>query len=399
MKVVVLDPSCLTWPYTPRLCEALAGRGCEVHLVASQFLYSDREDAGSYRKWDHFYNRTIKLYRRRTRGFLRRYVKGAEHVVDMFRLLRFLKRLRPDVIHFQQAPIPFVDRWFLGGLGRIAPLVLTVHNTTPFHGEASRLQRWGFGSFVSRFDHLIVHTQYSRRQLIEGLGIPGDRLSVLPHPLLDHHESKCAPESRRPGVPQAEDEQIVLFFGNVSHYKGLDILIRAFGRLPHERLRRTRLLVSGNPHIPMGPIMALAQEVGIEDRVEWDLRFIPDEQIHSVFARATVLALPYRHIDGSGVLAMALSHGKPMVATRIGGFAEILEDGVHGYLVEPEDPSAMAARLEDVLSDSNRARAMSDAVRRLAEGWRSWDAVAEETIRIYQGSQRGKRGRSREAVA
>jgi len=384
MKVVMLDPSCLTWVYTHRLCETLPKRGCQVHLVASRFPYANQENVASYQQWNHFYNRTTRLYRGKTQGFLRQYVKGAEHITDMFRLPGFLRTLKPNIIHFQQAPIPCVDRWFLGSLRRIAPLVSTVHNTTPFHGEASRLQRWGFGSFLSQFDHLIVHTEYSRRQLIEGLGIASDRLSVLPIGLYGHYEGVARKEPTQLTIRETDGEQVVLFFGNISHYKGLDVLIHALAQLPKECLRNTRLLVAGNPQIPIEPIKVLAKEAGIEDNVEWDLRFIPEEQVHSVFERATVLALPYRHIDGSGVLATALRYGKPIVASHIGGFAELLEDGVHGYLVEPENPSALAAGLENILSNASRAQAMSGAVRKLAQGWCSWDAIAEQTIGIYQ---------------
>ena len=183
---------------------------------------------------------------------------------------------------------------------------------------------------------------------------------------------------------QKNSEQNVLFFGNLSHYKGLDILIRAFAQLPEERLSKTRLMICGNPQMPMEPIQALAQELRVQDRIVWDLRFVPEEQIHGIFTRAAVLALPYRHIDDSGLLAMVARYGIPIVASRIGGFAELLEDGVHGHLVEPENPSALATGLENILSDANRARAMGDAVRNLADGWRSWDVVAQETIRIYE---------------
>ena len=380
----MLDPSCLSWAYAPRLCEALVRQECEVHLVTSRFLYGKSEEPISYDRWNHFYNRTIRLYAGRTVGFFRRYVKGTEHVVDMFRVLRLLRVLQPDMIHYQQAPIPFIDRWFLGAFKRIAPVVSTVHNSTAFHGDASWLQRWGFGSMLRRFDHLMVHTEYSRQLLIEGLGIPSYRVSVLPGGLYDHYESAAEREPTCLAPEETETEQIILYFGNISYYKGLDILIRAFGQLPKARLSQARLLVVGNPRMPMEPIRTLAKEVGIEDRVTWDLRFIPEEEVHSVFSRATVVALPYRQIDRSGVLTTALSYGKPIIATRVGGFAEMLQDGVHGYLVDPGDPSEMAARMEDLLSDASRARAMGDAVRQLAKGWRSWDNVAQDLVQIYQ---------------
>jgi glycosyltransferase involved in cell wall biosynthesis len=195
------------------------------------------------------------------------------------------------------------------------------------------------------------------------------------------HGEEPLPASLIPGDAR---EKVVLFFGSISHYKGLDVLVRAFARLPKERLIRTRLRICGNPQIPLGPIKTLVRESGIEDRVTWDLRYVPDEEIHSIVDEASLVALPYRHVDGSGVLSTVLSYGKPIVATRIGGFGEILSDGIHGRIVEPEDPDALSIALEDVLSDPTRSHAMGEAVKLLAERWPTWEEAAQETIRIYE---------------
>jgi len=383
MKVAIIDPSCLTWPYTPRLCKAIAEHGCEVHLVASRFLYSSQEYTGPFHKWDHFYRGTVWLYSGRPRGFLRNYIKGLEHVMDMFRLVRFLRWLKPDVIHFQICPIPLIDKWYISALRRISLTISTVHDSTPLHGEASRLQLWGFRSFLTQFVGLIVHTESSRKKLTQSLRIPDQQISVIPHALFDHYAEIGTSDSSSPFVPLTRNEQVVLFFGNISYYKGLDILIRAFAELPSELLRRVRLGVYGNPQIPMGPLKTLAEEAGIQDRVTWDLRWVAEEEVYSIFKQATVVVLPHRHVDASGVLATALTHGKPIVATRIGGFADILQDGVHGYLVDPEDPSSMAVALENILTNEKKARVMGAAVRQLAHGMWSWDMVAQETVRLY----------------
>ena len=74
----------------------------------------------------------------------------------------------------------------------------------------------------------------------------------------------------------------------------------------------------------------------------------------------------------------------PIVASRIGGFAEMLEDGVHGHVVEPEDPAAFAAALDDILSDPQKIQDMGDAVGHLADEWISWEEVARRTTRVYE---------------
>lgn len=381
MRVVGLDPSCLNRFYTHCLSEALVGQGCDVHVVMSEFLYLDRISAGSYSEWHHFYQRTTRLYGRRPRGFLRSYAKGVEHLFDMLTLRSFLETLEPDVIHFQQAPLPLVDRWFLKGLRSVAPVVSTVHNTTPFHGEHP-LRQTGFLPFLSEFDHLIVHTEYSREHLLKELGDAAPPITVIPGGMYDHYEHLADHETQDAVAPE---ERNILFFGNISHYKGLDILIRAFSELPPEQMRLSRLLVCGNPQIDIAPIKALATELGVQSHIDWDLRFIPEKEVHSIFERSTVIALPYRHIDRSGVFATVVKYGLPIVASRIGGFPEMIQDGVHGYLVEPENPAALAAGLAAVIADPKRSRKMGEAVKALADDWPLWESIAERTLRLYKG--------------
>jgi len=380
MKIVMVDASRLAWLYSHFLCEALAAKDHEVHLVTTRFLYADAQPAQSYIEWDHFYHRTNRLYGDRAQAPLRQYVKGLEHVIDMVRVGGLLRRVQPDVIHFQQAPVPWVDGWFLESLKRVAPVVSTVHNTTPFHGDAPWIQRRGFRFLIRRFDHVIVHTNYSRRCLVGELGVPDERISEVRGGVYDFYQ-------RIPGTPERShvkpSEDVVLFFGNLSYYKGPDLMLEAFARLPASRRDRTRLLMAGNPKMPAKTLKQLASDLGIADRVEWDLRFIPDDEVDAIFSRATVVALPYRHIERSGVLTTALSYGKPIVANRIGGFAEMLEDGVQGFLVDPKNPSEMAARLDDVLADTDRARQMGKAALELARNWCSWDETAGQMVDIY----------------
>ena len=96
-----------------------------------------------------------------------------------------------------------------------------------------------------------------------------------------------------------------------------------------------------------------------------------------------LICLPYRHIDGSGVFSTALCFGKPLVTTRIGIFNEVLEDGVHGYLVKPEDPNGTAKALEKILSNKKKAMLMGKAALELSKKWPTWDIMAKHTICLY----------------
>ena len=115
------------------------------------------------------------------------------------------------------------------------------------------------------------------------------------------------------------------------------------------------------------------------------LRFTPTEEFVGAMVRADVVVLPYRRIDQSGVLFAALALGRPLVATRVGGFAEVVEQHGAGLVVPPEDPAALAAALIEVLRDPARREAMAAASRAAADGPFSWDAIAAATERVYAG--------------
>jgi glycosyltransferase involved in cell wall biosynthesis len=114
-----------------------------------------------------------------------------------------------------------------------------------------------------------------------------------------------------------------------------------------------------------------------------DLRFTPTEEFVGAMLRADVVVLPYRRIDQSGVLFAALALGRPLVATRVGGFAEVVEQYGAGLVVPPENPAALAEALIEVLRDPARRDAMAAASRAAADGPFSWDAIAAATEQVY----------------
>jgi len=385
MKVAVIDPSCFSMPYDHCLCEGLVQQGCEVLFVGSPYLYTNWNHPVSYQRWDHFYRWTYWLYSGKLSGMFRKQVKGIEHIIDMERLVRRLQQWGPDVIHFQWLVLPLVDRWFLPPLRKQARLILTVHDSHPFHQTPSSVvQSWGFSAAVSSFDHLIVHTNFTREEVIKRIMLPEEQISVIPHGALDYY--------LKLGDGYAEDttdhavtkEQIILFFGVIKPYKGVDVLMRAFSQLPKALLEKSQLWIVGYLRMDIRPLQELAERLGIAGRIRWDLRFIPEEEVTMIFKKATVVVLPYREIDGSGALMTALPFGKPIIATKVGGFPEILKDGVHGYLVNPDDHFALAEALQRILSQPELAQRMGRAVRELAMGEFSWDTIAHKTVQLYQ---------------
>ncbi len=139
----------------------------------------------------------------------------------------------------------------------------------------------------------------------------------------------------------------------------------------------------------IGPLRQLADELGVGRQVIWDLRFIEDAEIPVLFEQADVVVFPYKGIDQSGALMTAVHYGTPIVATRVGGFREILQDGTHAYLASPEDPIEFAHAMEKVLCDPDVASRMRKAVQSLAEETPTWDEIGQQTMKVYEIARAG----------
>jgi len=182
-----------------------------------------------------------------------------------------------------------------------------------------------------------------------------------------------------PAVGDLDGRKVVLCFGLVRPYKGIDLLIEAFAAAPPEAV----LLVVGRPLMPLEPLRRRARELGISERVRFVPRFVPDAEIPPYFRRADVVVLPYREAEQSGVLFTALAFARPTVVTAIGGFVEVAERGAVA-LVPPGDVSALAGTIVDLLHDEAARARLVEGARRATAGPYSWDRAAELTESLYR---------------
>ena len=385
MKAALLDPSLFTIPYDRRLIEALQARGHEVKLFGRPLRPGEAQQVAGLPLEQHFY-RWVEGGRSLPRR-LARPLKAVNHVWSMAGLVRRLRRWRPDVIHLQWALLPAADRLFLPRLRGVAPVVMTVHDSTPFNGvPAAGLQALGVGAVLVAVDQLIVHTAGARDRLVAA-GLAAERVSRIPHGTLDEPRQGQHPalgDGAPCGAGPSSDEVMVLLFGKLQPYKGADVLIRAVAALPPEARDRCRVVIAGQPRMDVEGLRELAASLDVDRRVVFDLRFVPDDEMHAMFRRCSILAFPYRTIDTSGVLMAGLAAGRPIVASRLGTFAERLVDGEHGYLVPPDDPPALAAALQRLIADPAARAAMGKRVGALADDVPGWDEIAEKTEAVYR---------------
>ena len=374
-RVQLVDPSAFTPPYDHSLAAALARCGADVELVTSHFAYGPVPAASGYRVSEPFYRRSSAMARD---SRARLAVKAAEHLPGMARLAAHRLRARPDVVHYQWLTAPALDRYLIGAIGRggansrRARRAYTVHYPLPTSRAALRRE----GRLLSAMDLVVSHSEYGARRITADAGVPADRVRVIPHGAFDYL-TRMHDEQPLPAELAEVEGPVVLFFGLLRPYKGVDVLLDAFARLE----AGSELWIAGMPRMPIEPLREAALRAA--GRVRFIPRFISDPEIPALMRRADVLALPYRDIEQSGVLYTGIAFGKAMVLSDVGGFSEVARDHRVGRLVPPGDADELAAALEQLLENPAERRRLADAARAAAEGAFSWDSVARRTLDAY----------------
>jgi glycosyltransferase involved in cell wall biosynthesis len=285
-----------------------------------------------------------------------------------------------DIVHIQNIIAP-IDQYLLRYLAGKVPLIMTVHDTIP-HVEKFVQRRSFLQRAYKHFDHLIVHYEGGKRNLIETYGVPAEKIVVIPHGLTMLDNFPHQEDARQQlGIPL--DKRILLFFGTIRPDKGLDILIQAMGQLKDER-NNAMLVIAGKPsgEANFAEFNDLIKSLSLESHVIKSIRFIPDEEISDFFSAADICVLPYRQFDSqSGVLMQAYIHYKPILATDVGGIGDIVRaDGI-GVVVPPADVTALAQGIKEILH--NYDRYLGRCGRETTIKY-SWPHSAALTVKCYQ---------------
>jgi glycosyltransferase involved in cell wall biosynthesis len=293
-------------------------------------------------------------------------------------LVRQIRRFRPDLVHLQQGHL-----WFnlVLPLLRRYPLVVTIHDHTPHVGDRGgrktppRAMRLAFRPA----DEVIVHAEQVKREVAELRGVPPGIVHTIPHVAI----GDLVPPR---GLP--EDPNLVLFFGRIWPYKGLDYLIRAEPRIT-ARIPDVRFVIAGKGE----SVDRYVRQMGDPARFLIQNRFVSAEERAELFERAAVIVLPYVEASQSGVVPVAYAFGKPVVATSVGGLPEAVEHERTGLIVPPRDEVRLAEAVAQLLERPGWRHELGARGRRKFETEWSPDAVTRETVRVYEAALERRRAR------
>jgi starch synthase len=281
-------------------------------------------------------------------------------------LFQAIDRLKPDVVHllawnpWLNLALPVFPR---------VPLVATIHDASRHPGERPiPLHSWQW----RRAERVIVHGQAIKRQMIEQHHVAEERIDVVPHGAFSLYRTWLNPELQ-------ENGHLVLFFGRIWAYKGLQHLIEAEPSITAQ-VPEARIVIAGEGE----PFDKYEQMMVNRDHFIVHNYRIPDEMVTRIFQEASVVVLPYIEASQSGVLALAYALGKPVVSTTVGGIPEVVDDGETGILVPPGDTERLAEAIVTLLKDRALREKMGRKALEKADRELGWESIAHKTLRVYE---------------
>lgn len=200
-----------------------------------------------------------------------------------------------------------------------------------------------------------------------------------PHPIYDHYGQRIDKEQARRLLDIPVQGRYVLFFGFIRDYKGLDLLLDAFGEQAlwdHD----IKLIVAGEFYGDPAPYMDQIKRLDISDRVLLFNDYIPDSEVNRYFCACDIVAQPYKTATQSGVTQIAFHFEKPMLVTRVGGLPEIVPHDVIGYVVEPDSTAIAQALVRYYIEE--REGAFIEGVR-LEKQKYSWNRMTAAVLQVY----------------
>jgi len=326
--------------------------------------------------------------------------QGSSFAERISRVLRFYARLaqyiltaKPKIFHILwNNKVPVVDRTLLMAAYKLAgkKLVLTAHNVNAGRRDKrdSWLNRTTLRCQYRLADHLFVHTNKMKDELTRGFGVVSSKITVIPYGINNAVPySTLTREKARRDLGLRSDDKVILYFGAIKQYKGLEYLVAAFQQIAAQG--DYRLIIAGERKKGYEEYWQSIQQAIDDgpnaDKILRKIEFISDPEIEIYFKSADVAVLPYTDIFQSGVLFLAFAYGLPVIATDVGSFSEDIVEGVTGFLCKPENPGDLAAAIERYFKSGlyKELENRREVIRDYFLSTHSWDLVAKLTKDVY----------------
>jgi glycosyltransferase involved in cell wall biosynthesis len=372
-------------PYALGLASALISQG-----VAFDFIGSNEVDGPDLHKSP--FARVLNL-RGDQRSDVSKLRKVLRVLIYYARLLSYAATARPKLFHILwNNKLELIDRTLLLLFYRFLGkrIAFTAHNVNAGRrdGNDSFLNRLTLKIQYRLVDHIFVHTEQMRRELLSDFGMTSGKITVIPFCVNDTVPNTALTSlGARQLIGLAPSHKAVLFFGNIAPYKGLEYLVEAVSLLIRTD-PAYRLLIVGRPKncAPYWEeIQRQISRAGLRPNLIERIEFVADEETEIYFKAADVLILPYTHIFQSGVLFLGYNFGLPVVASDVGSLREDIISGKTGYICRARDAEDLAATIQTYFQGDLYAQLTARRVEisDYARERYSWAKVGETTRSVY----------------
>lgn len=407
MKVLVVEPrgngGMIHYAY--QLCNALSAHITEVTLVtACHYEMDGLPHNFKVKKLMNLWGRdnpisadvSRRWYRRMVRNIhrgIRRVFRGIRLFFQWMKLTNHLLDESPDIVQFGEIEFPF-EAVFLKYLkSRGLTLSQICHEFEPRErsgGLLVRINKYLLRNVFSTFSIIFFHSESNKERFFELY----PNVSTAQCVVIPMGNGQIFPVAKEPLRVKANLLQkygfyaknpIVLFFGNITPSKGVPDLLQAFEKV-YAQNNHVRLVIAGMPlkYINMNELFELATRLGIQHVTKFDTRYLPMEDVGPLMEMSRVVVFPYSSSTQSASIQAAYAFGKPVVATRVGGLPDVVDDGKSGFLVKTNCPEEMAHAILKIVNDPILAGKMGAYAKKLSDTRFAWEPIAGKIANVYR---------------
>lgn len=286
---------------------------------------------------------------------------------------RAIRAFDPDILIMK-----YWMSWFAPSLGYVAgrmkkgcKVIPILDNVIPH--EQRFFDRPLTKYFLSKSSGCIAMCEEVKNDLLDIR--PDAKYTILPHPLYSHFGEKLPRQEAEKLLGLESGKKNILFFGLIRKYKGLDILIDAFKKLPEDY----QLIIAGEPYGSFEPYQKQIDESGVSQRIKTFPLYIRDSEVKKYFCAADVAVLPYRSATQSGISSISYHFEVPMIVTDVGGLKSTIGDTGTGIVAPKADPETIKEEILRYFSDPTIAQKCKEAIREEKER-RSWAKFCEDLL-------------------
>lgn len=376
MKILLVDQIAkVNYKYSYSLAKAINEIGHDIVLAVDQ----KQEEEGCQCRKLNLFNTDEKN--------IGKLSKLKNYITSYKTILQELKSGNYQILHTQWVIFSPVDVYFLYKIKKKTGirLIVTIHDILPFNQKF--YDYYFHKKLYIAADKIIVQAENNVNRFRELFQNLSGKEVMIPHGHFLNYAEPLDKISARKYLNIPEDKTVFLFFGQIKKVKGVGILLKAFSKI-YKSYPDILLVIAGSVwKDDFSQYQKIIDENNMRNCVRTDIRYIPDEEVKYYYSCADCCVLPYLDVYQSGVIQLAYAYKKPVIATKIGAFLEVVLDGQSGFLCEPNNADSLAQTMERAYKQKSNYRKMGQAGYDFIKEKYSWKKIARQICSLYTDKQ------------